>query len=235
MLKNHVSQIMSLKDRCLQLKKEKSLENAFSIKLKNYASNVQKKQILQKANQKSLLERRLTVMLGNQIRFRNQREERQAQLKSENANMTPERRVLLNYRFIKLLPRINNQNAMAQKANSQTVRKQQENSLSNFDLLSQNQISQNSLQNNLFFDRQANTIDRQNFPSPINHNRQKNEQSQDNNSKSDYSHRYTHDTVNKSGVNSRKRAKKELIILETLKNMAQKSFEMSQINFLFGQ
>ena len=82
---------MSLKDRCLQLKNEKSLENAFSIKLKNYASNVQKKQLLQKANQKSVLERRLTVMLGNQIRFRKQKEQRQAKQKPANINMTPER------------------------------------------------------------------------------------------------------------------------------------------------
>ena len=82
---------MSLKDRCLELKNEKSLENAFSIKLKNYASNVQKKQLLQKANRKSLLERRLTVMLGNQIRFRKQKEQRQAKPKPTNVNMTAAR------------------------------------------------------------------------------------------------------------------------------------------------
>jgi len=52
-------------------------------------------------------------MLGNQIRFRNQKEERKAKLKSDNMNMTPERRELLNYRFIKLLPRISNSNTMA--------------------------------------------------------------------------------------------------------------------------
>jgi DNA-binding helix-hairpin-helix protein with protein kinase domain len=75
----------------MQLKNEKSLENAFSIKLKNYARNVQKKQLLQKANQKSLLEKRLTVMLGNQIRFRKQKEQRQEKLKRMHMNLTPER------------------------------------------------------------------------------------------------------------------------------------------------